>query len=346
MTEAASGRAAEAAVLLGHGSGGRLSAELLERVFLPRLGGPVLARLEDAATVPIRSGRIAITTDAFVVTPRFFPGGDLGSLAVHGTVNDLAMVGARPLYLAATYIIEEGFAITELERLVASMGAAARAAGVEVVAGDTKVVGRGAADGCFITTTGVGEPMRLDAAVSVAAARPGDRVLVSGEIGLHGVAILSCREGLAFEADVRSDSAPLHDLVEALLAAAHAGVRALRDPTRGGLASALNEIAAASRVSIEVDEERVPVPEAVHGACEMLGLDPFYVANEGKLVAVVAAAHAARALEALRAHPLGRDAAIIGTVGDGEAGLVTARTRAGGRRIVQKLPGEQLPRIC
>jgi len=335
-------------VILGHGSGGRLSAELLERIFLPHLGGETLARLEDAATLPVLGGRIALTTDAFVVTPRFFPGGDLGSLSVHGTVNDLAMVGARARWLAASFILEEGLPLDELSRIVASMGRAARAAGVEVTAGDTKVVGRGAGDGCYITTTGVGEPARPPgrAAISVAAARAGDRVIVSGPIGLHGIAILSVREGLSFDAEVESDSAALWPLVERLLDAAGDGLRALRDPTRGGIASALNEIAAASRLRIDIDDALVPVPPVVRAACEMLGLDPFYVANEGKLIAIVAPEAADASLAALRAHPLGAGAAIIGDVVAGDAGLVTARTRSGGRRVVQKLPGEQLPRIC
>jgi hydrogenase expression/formation protein HypE len=339
-------------VILGHGSGGRLSAELLERVFLPRLAGDALGRLEDAATLRVGGGTIALTTDAFVVTPRVFPGGDLGSLAVHGTVNDLAMVGARARYLAASFILEEGLPLEELDRLVESMARAAREAGVEVAAGDTKVVGRGAGDGCYITTTGVGEIARPSRApISVSSVRPGDAILVSGPIGLHGIAILSCREGLGFEAEVASDSAALWPLVDALLDAAGDGLRALRDPTRGGLASALCEIAAASRLAIEVEDAAVPVPRAVRAACEMLGLDPFYVANEGKLVAAVAPEAAEDALFALRSHPLGIDAARIGTAlapreGRGEAGLVTARTRSGGRRVVQKLPGEQLPRIC
>lgn len=333
-------------VTLGHGSGGTLSADLLERVFLPRLGNPHLAALEDAATVPVGGGSVVVTTDAFVVTPRFFPGGDLGSLAVHGTVNDLAMVGARPRWLAASFILEEGLALDELERLVDSMGRAAREAGVAVVAGDTKVVNGGAGDGCYVTTTGLGELLRPDLTISVSRARPGDRILLSGPIGLHGIAILSCREGLSFEADVASDSAALHGLVEALVTAVGPGLRALRDPTRGGIASALDEIACASGVELLLEEEDVPVPSAVAAACELLGLDPFYVANEGKLVAIVAPESADRALATARAHPLGKDAALVGVVGEKGPGRVVARRRTGARRVVRKLAGEQLPRIC
>ncbi|HVY60084.1 MAG TPA: hydrogenase expression/formation protein HypE [Planctomycetota bacterium] len=335
-------------IRLGHGSGGKLSADLMERVFLPRLAGDVLRQLEDSATVAPSGGGgpISITTDAFVVSPRFFPGGDLGSLAVHGTVNDLAMSGSRARWLATSFILEEGLPVAELERLVESMGRAARDAGVEIVAGDTKVVNRGAGDGCYITTTGVGEPFRRGLRPSVAAARPGDRVIVAGPIGLHGIAILSCREGLTFEADLESDSAALHHLVGELIEAVGPALHTLRDPTRGGIASALDEIAHASGVGILLEEDRVPVPPAVHAACEMLGLDPFYVANEGKLVAIVAPEAAEAALAALRAHPLGSEAAPIGEVTEGDRGFVLARTRTGGRRVVQKLPGEQLPRIC
>jgi hydrogenase expression/formation protein HypE len=336
-------------VLLGHGSGGKLSAELMDRVFLPALGGEALSQLEDAAVLPVRGGSIAFTTDSFVVTPRFFPGGDLGSLAVHGTVNDLAMVGARPRYLAAAFILEEGMPIDELEKLAWSLGEAALACGVEVVAGDTKVVNRGAGDGCYITTTGVGEPIRPGLTPSCGAARPGDLVLLSGPIGLHGIAILAARGELGIEVDVESDSAPLHWLVEALIRAIGPSLHTLRDPTRGGVASALNEIAAASGVSIEIDESRIPVPPPVAAACEVLGLDPLYVANEGKFLALVAPDAADDALAALRGSELGADAAIIGRVapcGVNAAAPLVARTRSGGMRIVQKLAGEQLPRIC
>lgn len=339
-------RAADQTVLLGHGSGGKLSSELLERVFLPRLRNPLLDRLDDAAVLSIGDTELAMTTDAFVVTPRVFPGGALGSLAVHGTVNDLAMVGAVPRYLAASFILEEGLQIAELEDHVQRFAEAAKEAGVEVVCGDTKVVDRGAGDGLYITTTGIGTMRRPGHRISADAALPGDRVLISGPIGLHGIAILSCREGLEFDVEIESDSQPLHDLVGALLDAAGDGVHVLRDPTRGGLASALCEIAETSGVEVRLEIARVPVPGPVQAACEMLGLDPFYVANEGKLVAIVAPEVADAALAAMQAHPRGQGAAEIGEVLAGEAGRVVARTRTGGLRIVQRLTGEQLPRIC
>jgi hydrogenase expression/formation protein HypE len=331
-------------ILLGHGSGGKLSAELIREVFLPAFGNPVLARLEDQAVFTVNGSRLAFTTDSFVVKPLFFPGGDIGSLAVHGTVNDLAMGGARPLYLSAAFIVEEGFGIDELRRVADSMKNAAAAAGVQIVTGDTKVVERGKGDGLFLTTTGIGVvPEGLD--LSASDARPGDKVLLSGSIGDHGIAILAHREGLEFESAITSDSAPLHWLVADMLEASTA-IRCMRDPTRGGVSSALNEIAAQSRVGIELQERSIPVREEVRGACELLGLDPLYVANEGKLIAIVESSAADRVLDAMRRHPLGRNSEIIGTVTGSHPGLVTMETVLGTSRIVDMLNGDQLPRIC
>jgi hydrogenase expression/formation protein HypE len=331
-------------ILLGHGSGGKLSAELLRDVFLPQLSNPVLARLDDQAIVDINGQRLAFTTDSFVVKPLFFPGGDIGSLAVHGTINDLAMGGATPLFLSAAFIIEEGFAIEDLRRIVHSMRQAAAAAGVQVVTGDTKVVEKGKGDGVFVNTTGIGlVPGKLE--LSADRARPGDKVLLSGPIGEHGIAILAQREGLEFETTIQSDSAPLHTLVHDMLAATHE-IRCMRDPTRGGVSSTLNEIAQQSQVGIELDEQSIPVREEVRGACEMLGLDPLYVANEGKLIAIVAPDAASALLQAMQQHPLGREAQIVGTVKEEHAGLVTMRTPLGTIRIVDMLAGDQLPRIC
>lgn len=331
-------------ILLGHGSGGKLTADLVEKLFLPAFANPYLSRLDDQAVLEIDGARIAFTTDGFVVTPLFFPGGDIGRLAVNGTVNDLAMGGARPLFLSAAFILEEGLSSEELGRIVASMAAAAREAGVLLVTGDTKVVEKGKGDGIFITTTGIGlvpPELRLGAE----RARPGDRVLVSGTIGDHGITILSHREGLAFEGDFASDTAPLHELV-AMMLEVTGDIRALRDPTRGGVATTLAEIATRSSVGIEIDESAIPVRDGVRGACEMLGLDPLYVANEGKLVAIVGAEAADAVLERMRAHPLGANAAIIGTVVGTRPGLVLLRTGIGGTRLVDRLMGDQLPRIC
>jgi hydrogenase expression/formation protein HypE len=336
--------AANDTVLLGHGSGGRLSAELLRNVFLPVLKNPALARLEDQATVEVNGVRLCFTTDSFVVKPLFFPGGDIGSLAVHGTINDLAVGGARPLFLSAAFILEEGFSMAELRRITESLARAAEAAGVPIVTGDTKVVERGDGDGVYITTTGIGLAPP-DLRLSAANARPGDAVILSGFIGDHGICILTQREGLGLESTVETDSAPLHTLVAAILAATQE-VRCMRDPTRGGLASTLNEIAAQSRVGIAVEEQSIPVHDAVRGACELLGLDPLYVANEGKLVAIVAKKAMEPTLQAMRAHPLGRDAVVIGYVTANEPGLVTLRTALGTTRIVDMLAGDQLPRIC
>jgi len=331
-------------VLLGHGSGGKLSAELIRNVFLPVLNNPTLARLDDQAIVNINGQRLAITTDSFVVKPLFFPGGDIGSLAVHGTVNDLAMGGATPLYLSAAFIIEEGFSIEQLCRIVDSMHRAATEAGVQVVTGDTKVVEKGKGDGLFINTTGIGI-VPDGPELSANRARPGDKVLLSGSIGEHGIAILAQREGLEFETTIQSDSAALHTLVAGMLKATPE-IRCMRDPTRGGVSSTLNEIAQQSQVGIELEERSIPVREQVRGACEMLGLDPLYVANEGKLIAIVAPEAAEAVVQTMRGHPLGSEARIIGTVKTANPGLVTMRTAFGTTRIVDMLAGDQLPRIC
>ncbi len=337
-------------IVLGHGGGGKLSADLIRHLFAAEFDNPALRQMGDATVLTLdeRPGasplRLALSTDSFTVSPLFFPGGDIGQLAVHGTVNDLAMVGARPLWLTAGFILEEGLDMATLGRVVASMAAAAQAAGVPIVAGDTKVVEKGHGDGLYINTTGLGL-VPADLQIAPDRARPGDVVLVSGTIGDHGIAVLSQREGLTFETALESDTAPLHTLVEAMLEASRE-VHCLRDPTRGGLASALNELAAASGVGIEVEESAVPIRPAVAAACEMLGLDPFYVANEGKLIAVLPAQVADAVLEAMRAHPLGREAARIGRVVAEHPGLVIARTGIGGSRIVDTLVGEQLPRIC
>jgi len=331
-------------VLLGHGSGGRLSAELLEKVFMPAFQNLALDCLNDQALVDVDGVRLAFTTDSFVVNPLFFPGGDIGSLAVHGTVNDLSVGGAEPLFLSAAFILEEGLELATLERVVASFSRAAEAAGVAVITGDTKVVEKGKGDGLFINTSGIG---RVPAGINMSAdqARPGDVIILSGSIGEHGIAILSQREGLEFESPVVSDSAALNSLVAAMLAASPA-IRCMRDPTRGGLSSTLNEIAGRSRVGMELEESAIPVQESVRGACELLGLDPLYVANEGKLVAIVDRAYADRILAAMRAHPLGAKAAIVGRVTEANPGLVTLRTSLGTTRIVDMLSGDQLPRIC
>lgn len=331
-------------ILLGHGSGGKLSAELIREVFLPALRNPVLARLDDQAIVNINGTRLAFTTDSFVVKPLFFPGGDIGSLAVHGTINDLAMGGATPLFLSAAFIIEEGFPMEDLRRVVNSMHRAAEAAGVHVVTGDTKVLEKGKGDGLFINTTGIGTvPDGVE--LSADRARPGDKVLLSGSIGEHGIAILAPREGLEFESAIQSDSAALHTLVAEMLRVT-GEIRCMRDPTRGGVSSTLNEIAEQSHVGIELEESTIPVRDEVRGACELLGLDPMYVANEGKLIAIVAPNAADQVLQAMRRHPLGLNSQVIGTVKKQNAGLVTMRTALGTTRIVDMLAGDQLPRIC
>jgi len=328
-------------VVLGHGSGGRLSAELLAQVFLPAFGaaGP----LEDQATVAMPGTRIAITTDSFVVRPLFFPGGDIGKLAVCGSVNDLAVGGARPIYLAAAFILEEGLPIDTLRNIAESMRRACDEAEIRIVTGDTKVVDKGKGDGVFITTTAVGS-VPQGCALSIASARPGDGILVSGTLGDHGVAVLSVREGVEFETALVSDCAPLTGIAQEALAAGQ--VRCMRDPTRGGLSSALNEMAQASRVGVELDEAKIPLRPEVRSACEMLGLDPLYVACEGRLVAAVAPEDEERVLAALRAHPQGRDAARIGRVVADHQGFVTVRSPFGGERVLPLLAGEQLPRIC
>lgn len=331
-------------VLLGHGSGGKLSAQLLKDVFLPQFGNPILHRLEDQAVVSIRDSRLAISTDSFVVKPLFFRGGNIGSLAVHGTINDLAMGAAVPLWMTAAFILEEGLPIETLQRVVASMQHAASDAGVQIITGDTKVVEKGSADGIFINTTGIGL-VREGIVLSASMAHPGDCILVSGTLGDHGIAILAEREGLEFDTQVRSDSAALHSLVADLLHVTHE-VRCMRDPTRGGLSSTLNEIAASSEVGIELDETSIPVREEVRGACEMLGLDPLYVANEGKMVVIVAPEAAQEALQALQSHPLGKDARMIGRVVADHPSMVVMRTPFGTTRIVDMLAGDQLPRIC
>lgn len=333
-------------VLLGHGSGGQLSAALLREVILPALGGATTGPLEDAAVlVAAAGGDLVVSTDSFVVQPLFFPGGDIGSLAVHGTVNDVAMMGGAPFALSLAFIIEEGFPLDDVRRIAASVGRAALDAGVPVVTGDTKVVGRGAADGLFVTTTGLG--LRLPGArLSAAAVRPDDVVIVSAPIGLHGVTVLSVREGLGFDSEIASDTRALHRLSRTIVDAGGAAVHTLRDPTRGGLASALNEVAQASRVGIALDESAIPVPPLVAAACEMLGLDPLHVANEGCLVAFVAPETADAVLAAMRSRPEAAEAVQIGVVTDGPPGRVTARTLVGARRTVDMLVGEQLPRIC
>ena len=331
-------------VELSHGSGGRAMAQLIEDLFAAAFRNPWLDQRNDQACLDLPPGRIAMTTDSYVVSPLFFPGGDIGSLAVHGTINDLAMAGARPLYLSTGFILEAGFPLADLQRIVESMAGAARSAGVSIVTGDTKVVERGKGDGVFINTTGIGvipEGIQL----SGDRARPGDGILLSGTLGDHGVAVMSQRAGLEFETRLQSDSAALHELVAAMVAAAP-GLRCLRDPTRGGLAATLNELAAQSGVGMHIREAAIPIRAEVAAACELLGLDPLYVANEGKLVAISPSEDAERVLAAMRAHPLGAAAAIIGTVREDPHRFVTMETLFGGSRLVDWLSGEQLPRIC
>lgn len=337
--------ATTARVQLGHGSGGKMSAALVRERFLPLFRNDILGQLGDAAIVDVAGQALAISTDTFVVQPLEFPGGNIGSLAVHGTVNDLAMMGAQPYWLSAGFVLEEGLPFDVLDRVVQSMADAAREAGVLLVAGDTKVVERGKADGIFINTTGVGlRPANF--APAPARAQPGDAVIVSGLIGRHGIAIMTAREGLAFEAEVTSDSAALTPLVNALRERVGDAVHTLRDPTRGGVASALNEIAAAAGIGIVLEEHLLPIPGPVAAACEMLGFDPLYVANEGLLVAFVPDAQADEAVNALRSRPLGRAATRIGRCVREHAGLVILKTGVGGNRVVDMLPGDQLPRIC
>ena len=332
-------------IVMGHGGGGKLGNELVEHLFLPAFRNPALENLGDAAVLNLASGRLAMSTDSFVVQPLFFPGGSIGELAVNGTVNDLAVSGAVPKFLSASFILEEGFPLAQLAAIVESMAKAAATAGVQIVTGDTKVVERGHGDGCYINTAGIGE-LRPGIQVGPHRAQPGDAILVSGTIGDHGMAIMSVREGLEFESQIRSDCAALNGLIASVLDAAGSAVHAMRDPTRGGLASTLNEIAQSSGVGISIDEASLPVRTEVQSACELLGFDPVYVANEGKAVFFVAPEAASRVLEVLRAHPLGRDAARIGYVTADHKGILVARTAMGANRVIPTQIGEQLPRIC
>jgi hydrogenase expression/formation protein HypE len=330
-------------IVMGHGSGGKLTAQLVHDLFLPAFDNQYLSKLDDQAVFQAGAARLAFTTDSFVVTPLFFPGGNIGELAVNGTVNDLAMSGAKPLFLSAAFIMEEGFSMEELSKIVESMARVARAAGVAIVTGDTKVVNRGSADQLFITTSGVGL-VPDDITISASNARPGDDVIISGSIADHGMAVMSVREGLEFEGSIVSDTAPLHSLVRKMLGAGE--VHALRDPTRGGLATSLCEIASASSLGIEIDAEAVLVREEVKGACEILGLDPLFVANEGKLVAFVPNRSTAPVLNAMRQTAEGRDARVIGRAVAHHAGMVLLRTEIGGTRVLDLPFTEQLPRIC
>ena len=332
-------------IVMGHGGGGKLGNELVEHLFLPAFRNPALENLGDAAVFDLGSGRLAMSTDSFVVQPLFFPGGSIGALAVNGTVNDLAVSGAEPRFLSASFILEEGFPLAQLAAVVNAMADAAAIAGVRIVTGDTKVVERGHGDGCYINTAGVGV-LRSGIHVGPQCAQPGDVVLVSGTIGDHGMAIMSVREGLEFESQIRSDCAALNGMIAEVLDAVGPSVHAMRDPTRGGLASTLNEIANSSNVGIAIDEMKLPVRGEVQSACELLGLDPVYVANEGKAVFFVAADAADRALEVLQAHPLGREAARIGEVTEQHKKLLVARTAMGANRVIATQIGEQLPRIC
>jgi hydrogenase expression/formation protein HypE len=337
-------RVREERITMSHGAGGKATHTLIEAVFLDAFRNPLLEPLEDAARLQVGGARVALTTDSYVVSPLFFPGGDIGDLAVNGTVNDLSMSGATPLYLSAGFILEEGFPVADLTRIAESMRDAADAAGVQVVTGDTKVVQKGKADGCYVNTAGVGVIER-DEPLGVALARPGDVIIVSGPIGDHGVTIMLARGELDIESDVQSDTAPLNGLVAALLSATP-GVRALRDATRGGVATILNEIATSAGVGVLVSEDDIPVRDEVRGASELLGIDPMYVACEGRMVVVVDGAQADQALAALRAHPLGTGAAAIGRVTDEPPGIVRLKTAFGGTRIVDLLVGDPLPRIC
>ena len=335
-------------IVLGHGSGGKLTADLIEKIFLPAFTNPILNKLDDQAVVTIGNARLAFTTDSFVVTPIFFPGGDIGRLAVHGTVNDLAMSGAQPLYLSAAFILEEGLPVDNLRRVVESMRVAAAEAGVQFVTGDTKVVNRGKGDQIFITTTGIG---LVQGGVNISAdrARPGDQIILSGYIGDHGMAVMSQRENLEFEGAIVSDCASLNGLVASMLSTPSSSpefLHCLRDPTRGGVATTLNEIAKHAQVGMLLWEQSIPVRESVKGACELLGLDPLYVANEGKLLAVVAPEMAPAVLRQMKQHPLGADAAVIGEVVANHTGMVLMKTQIGGTRVLDVMFGEQLPRIC
>jgi len=334
----------DGAVDMTHGSGGRAMAQLIEELFVKHFDNALLRQANDQAAFDVPAGRMVMSTDGHVISPLFFPGGDIGSLSVHGTINDVAMSGARPLYLSAGFILEEGFPLADLEKIVISMGRAASAAGVPVVTGDTKVVEKGKADGVFITTTGVGV-VPEGVTISGDLAQAGDAILVNGAIGDHGVAIMSSRENLQFETTIESDSAALHSLVAEMVTVAPT-IHCLRDPTRGGLATSLNELAQQSQVGMNLHETKIPIRPAVNAACELLGLDPLYVANEGKLICICAQEDAQRLLEVMQAHPLGREAAIIGEVVEDQNAFVQMETSFGGSRVVDWLAGEQLPRIC
>jgi hydrogenase expression/formation protein HypE len=330
-------------IVMGHGSGGRMMADLIEHLFAPAFDNQWLAQMGDSTALELPTGKTAFTTDSFVVSPLFFPGGNIGELAVYGTVNDLAMRGAKPLYLSAGFILEEGLPMEMLGNIVTAMAQACKQAGVKIVTGDTKVVQRGHGDGLYINTSGIGIiPEGVD--INPLNAKPGDAVLVSGTMGDHGIAIMSVREGLTFETEIKSDTAPLNGLVEVMMAAGK--IHCLRDATRGGLAAVLNELAGSSRVGIEFNEMKVPIRPEVNAACEMLGLDPLYIANEGKLVAILPEDVAKNILSAMRGHEKGKDAAIIGRVVSDHSGLVTAKTSIGGMRVVDVPAGELLPRIC
>lgn len=331
-------------ILLAHGGGGKLMHKLIEKIFMPAFRNKFLETAHDGAVLDIKNAKLAFTTDSYVVHPLFFPGGDIGSMAVYGTVNDLAMCGARPLYLSAAFILEEGLDTSILSRVADSMGVAARLSSVELVTGDTKVVDKGKGDGIFINTAGIGI-VEHDLDIAPFSVQPGDKILLNGDVGRHGMAIMAVREGLAFESQIESDSAPLADLVGRLLKG-NISVHCLRDLTRGGLSSALNEIAQTRGVAIRVEEKDILVREDVRAACEILGLDPLYVANEGRFIAFIPEAEADRALEIMRSHPLGRTASVIGEVGQTTEPLVTIKSVIGTHRILDMLGGEQLPRIC
>jgi hydrogenase expression/formation protein HypE len=332
-------------ITLSHGSGGKATHNLIEGIFAPAFSNPLLDRLDDAAVFLAGNTQVAFTTDTYVVNPLFFPGGNIGSLAVHGTINDLAMAGAQPLYLSAGFILEEGFPIADLRRIVEAMAMAASNAGVAIATGDTKVVQRGKADGVFINTAGIGL-VRTRRTIGQDQLQPGDKILLSGPIGDHGIAIMLAREALELESEIHSDSAPLHTLVAAMLEAGGDGIHCLKDPTRGGVATSLNEMALSSDVAILLDESTIPVRPEVRGACEILGLDPLTIANEGKLLAIVAPEVADRVLAAMQAHPSGQEAAIIGTVQATPTSMVFMRTAIGGTRVLDMLVGDPLPRIC
>jgi len=329
-------------ILLAHGGGGRLGRDLLHHLFLPQFENPFLAPLHDGAVFQVAGASLAFSTDSYVVSPLFFPGGDIGRLAVNGTVNDLAMCGAKPLYLSCAFILEEGLRMEDLQRVIISCSLAAKEAGVLLVTGDTKVVEKGKGDLLFLNTSGIGIVQKP---LSPSQVRPGDAIILSGSIGDHGIAIMSVREGLEFEGEIKSDTASLYPLVERLLEACP-NLHCLRDPTRGGVASTLNEIASAAGVGMMLEETAIPVRPEVQGACEILGLDPLYVANEGKLIAFVAREEAEKALAAMQSHPLGKEAVRIGEVVEANPGMVIMRTAVGGERIVEMMSGEQLPRIC